>query len=127
MKTKLDLKSITIIVLGVLLILSFIFRGKTDVNKHTDDIGVLHKNNIELLKRNDSLIKVNTIIDLDIKKIDKELGEKAKSLAESQIQINKLKNKKHENNNYVKHLSANDVSIALSNYLENRAKSSDNR
>ena len=129
MEKKNDIKTIAIaiVVLGIALVISFMFGQKNNINNHEDELTVLYKNNTELLAKNDSLLKVNEAIDLNIAKINKELEENAKKLANSQKQLDKLKNKKRENNTYVKHLSSHGVSVALSNYLENRTKSTDNR
>jgi cell division protein FtsB len=127
MEKKIDIKTVLIVVLGIALIISFMFGQKNNIDNHENEISVLHKNNAKLLAKNDSLVKANKLIDLDIANINKQLDENAKKLAETQKQLDKLKNRKYENNNYVKHLSSHGVSVALSNYLENRAKSTDNR
>lgn len=124
---NLDIKTIMIIVLGVALIISFMFGQKSDINTHKDEISLLHKNNDELLKKNDSLLKVNEVIDLELANINKQLAENDKKLANSEKEIKRLKNKPNENNLYVKRLSSHGVSVALSNYIENRVESSDNR
>lgn len=118
------IKNITILVLGAILILCIVFWQRPKVDTHVDEISALHKNNAELLIKNDSLIKANKAIDLAITNINKQLDENTKNLANTQTQITKLKNKKDENNNYVSHLSTNGVETALSNYLENRTKGS---
>jgi len=127
MEKKFDIKTILIVVLGIALIISFMFGQKNNIGNHENEIGVLHKNNAELLAKNDSLVKANKLIDLDIANINKQLDENSKKLADTQKQLDKLKNRKYENNNYVKHLFSHGVSVALSNYIENRAKSTDNR
>ena len=124
---KIDVKTIIILILAGGLIISFMFGQKSDINTHKDEISTLHKNNDELLKKNDSLLKVNEVIDLELANINKQLAENDKKLANSEKEIKRLKNKPNENNLYVKRLSSHGVSVALSNYIENRVESSDNR
>lgn len=118
---KLDLKTIIILVLGVALIISFFFGQKNNIDTHTDEISILHKKNAELIIKNDSINAVNVKIDAVISVINKELIDNNKALATSQKELQNLKKKQNEIPTYVKHLSANGVANAFSDFLNTKS------
>lgn len=121
---KLDIKTILIIVLGIGLIISFMFGQKSTTNKHNDEINQLHLSNEQLTKQIDSLKAVNFQIDSKIVIIDKLLEGNTAKLYETQTELTDLKKRKHEIPTYVNALSADGVANSLSNYIQTRVTSS---
>lgn len=122
---KIDIKSWFIIILGAALIISFFFGQRSHIDTHADEITLLHTNNAMLLKKNDSLISVNKEITVAISEINVKLDANAKKLANTQSELDNLKKRKNEIPTYVKHLDANGLSNAFSDYLQIRTKSQD--
>ena len=122
---KLDIKSIAIIVLGIALIISFLFGQHNNVDYQKDDIEELHKQNKANLKANDSLLYANKRIDQEIKDIHDKLASTAIELASTQKELRYLKNRTNEIPKYVGTLSANGIASSLTDYLN--SKSSSNR
>lgn len=120
--SKLDIKDIAIICLGLALIISFIFGQRNKIDYHSDEIAKLHKSNEELLFKNDSIRLVNDKLDVMISEINKTLLINNQKLSETQIKLDVLNKRKNEIPTYVKHLSANDVSNSFSDYIEKRTK-----
>lgn len=114
---KFDIKTIAIIILGVVLIISFFFGQKSNTDTHADEIANLHKENAGLLTKNDSLNKSNKQIDAVLVIINKKLDNNEKVLSATQTELQRLKNKQNEIPTYVKYLSANGVANALSDHL----------
>lgn len=117
---KLDFKSIAIIVLGIALIISFIFGQHNNIDTKKDAIEQLHKENEAIKKTNDSLLLANQRIDRDIQDIHNKLAATAVELASAQKQLKDLKNRSHEIPKYVGSLSANGVASSLSDYLNTK-------
>ncbi len=115
---KLDFKTIVIIILGAALIISFFFGQKSNINKHEAELKALHIENTLLLTKNDSLIKVNSVLDGKIVEVNKQLEANVKQLSENTTQLEVLKKKKNEIPVYVNNLSANGVSSEFTNFLE---------
>src|ERR1035437_1039078 len=107
---NLDIKTIAIIVLGVALIISFIFGQKYSVDDHSDEINNLKKSNATLQHRNDSLISENVKIDFEIKDINKKLKIDSTNLVSTQKELDVLKKKQNGIFNRVKSLSSGGVS-----------------
>jgi alpha-N-acetylglucosamine transferase len=121
---KLDTKSIFIIVLSFILILSFIFNGITRRTINNKDILIeaLNQKNEALLKNNESILSLNKALDEQIFLLNKEIILNQESLAQTELQINKLKQRKNETSNYVTNLSANGVASGLSIFINKRSK-----
>jgi septal ring factor EnvC (AmiA/AmiB activator) len=119
---KIDIKSWFIIILGAALIISFFFGQRSHIDTHADDITLLHTNNAILLKKNDSLVSANKQITVAISEINVKLDANAKKLANTQSELDKLKKRQNEIPTYVKHLDANGLSNAFSDYLNTRTK-----
>ena len=119
MKTNFfDIKTIFIIALSLALVLTFIFHKSPKIDDNKAEITQLHNQNALLQKSNDSIIKVNLIIDGKLKYNDSLLAVKTKSLSLVQTNINTLKNEKNEIPNYVISLDANDVSNKITDYIQ---------
>lgn len=126
---KFDIKTITIFVLGVILVLVIIFGNvfnKPDIDSYTNEISKLNQENKQLLHQNDSINFVNKKLDVEIAAIDKQVEENKKKLASTQLELNKLKKERNEISTYVSHLSGNDVADSFTKYLEQRDKSKAN-
>lgn len=117
---SLDIKTIAIIVLGIALVISFLFGQKSHIDTHKDEIANLHKLNSSISSKNDSLVNVNKSLDMVINEINKKLNDNSNKLANTEIELDKLKKRKNEIPTYVNNLSANGVSNAFSNYLETK-------
>lgn len=124
---KIDFKTWVIIVLGVALIISFFFGQRNNIDTHKDEIKALHENNAKLLHSNDSLKKANVAADAAIADITKMLEVNSGKLADTQTELDKLKKRKNETFNHVNNLSANGVSDAFSDFLDERTKSTNAR
>ena len=121
---KLDTKSVFIIFLSLGLILSFFVGQKSQINYKKDEIKNLHKQNKALINKNDSILLVNEALDKQIFEINKQIQVNEKLLAESELQLNNLKQRRNETNNTVTRLSANGVTNELSNYIKKHKNSS---
>jgi uncharacterized protein YoxC len=121
---KLDIKSIAIIVLGIALIISFLFGQHNNVDLKKDVIEQLHKENEAIAKRNDSLLQANKRIDQEIQDIHNRLAETAMELVSTQKQLKDLKNKTNEIPKYVGTLSANGVASEFTKYLNTKSTNS---
>ena len=116
-RKKLDIKTIFIIILGVLLIIS-IFRGiKTNQVSNFD---LLHEQNENLHKMNDSLIKNNSILQDQRDSIHMELGKKMIELDATNIEIEKLKKLRIGIRNNVKNMTSDSVANGFNDYLDRR-------
>jgi septal ring factor EnvC (AmiA/AmiB activator) len=118
MKKSLDIKSIFIIVLGVLLLIAIFVGQKNNPSDYQKQIRVLDKDNKKLVSRNDSLKSENIKLDTFIISIENKIKENDVKLSQTQSQLNDLKKKKNETPIYVNSLSANGVANAFSDYLE---------
>lgn len=124
MKKFLDIKTIFIIILGSLLIIALLVNRKTNPKSYQDEINALHLENSRLTNNNDSLKLVNVKLDKTITQIEKKISANEVLLADTQLQLEYLNKRKNEIPNDVNRLSANGVTIAFTNYLDKRTKSS---
>jgi len=115
-----DKKDIGIIVLGVLLILTFIFRPSKSIDTYEDEINNLKISNKKLSKNNDSLIIANTILTIEIEKLIANADSTQAALADTEDKINDLENGKGKVSGYVNTLNADGVANALTEYLDKR-------
>ena len=119
---KLDIKSIFIIILSFGLVVSFMLGQKNTIDYKKDEIKSLHKQNEDLGHKNDSILLVNKALDKQIFEINKQIQVNEKLLAESELQLNNLKQRRNETSNRVTNLSANGVTSGLSNYVKKHRK-----
>lgn len=116
---KLEIKDIALIVLFLLLSVSVIVcsvKKTPDTNKNT--IKDLHNDDKRLNLNNDSLFKVNELLNKNISDLELKIQVKTLEIDTKETEIKRLKNRKNETPNYVKRLGANDVANAMSNYIE---------
>ena len=66
---NIDIKSILILLLGVALVLSFIFRPSVPIEEYEEEISILQKQNKKLLISNDSIVKANIKLQKEIEVI----------------------------------------------------------
>lgn len=118
---KIDIKTWFIIILGAALIISFFFGQGDKIDYNKDELNSLHDTNALLVKKNDSLKKVNTQLDSKIADINKILVTNQTELNTTQLELDKLKKRQHETSINVNHLSANGVSNAFSDYLSTKS------
>ena len=115
-----DKKSIGIIVLGVALILSFIFRPSKDIDTYEDEINNLKIVNEKLVKNNDSLIIANDALSVEIKELMDNIDSTQAALADTEDKINDLEDDKDKVSSYVNTLNADGVANALTEYINKR-------
>jgi len=121
---KLDIKSIFIIILSVGLVVSFMLGQKNTIDYKKDEIKSLHKQNEALMDKNDSILLVNKSLDKQISEINKQISANEELLADTELQLNILKQRRNEKSNIVTNLSANGVTNELSNYVKKHKKNS---
>lgn len=115
-----DKKDIGIIVLGVLLILSFIFRPSKGIDTYEDEINNLKIANETLKNNNDSLLIINGTLSAEIKELMTNIDSTQTALANTEDKINDLENGKGKVSGYVNTLNADGVANELTNYLNRR-------
>ena len=115
-----DSKNLFIILLGVALILSFIFRPSTGVEMYEKEINNLKIKNKNLKLNNDTLIMLNKILNIEIQELINDIDSTQAKLNKTKIKINDLENEKGKVSNYVNTLNADEVASELSNYLNKR-------
>ena len=114
---KLDTKNIFIIVLGVSLVLSFIFRPSKDIDMYEDEISNLRMLNEGLVLSNDTLSKLNKTLSLEIKDLLNNVDSTQSVLNDTEDKLKDLENGKGKVSGYVSTLNAYDVANKLTNYL----------
>lgn len=118
---NLDLKSIVIILLGLVVVGMILFRpSKNDVNKFQSEIDSLNNKNKELIYKNDSLKSLNEKISKDIIVLTKKVDEINTQLDSNETLIKKLKKKKGEIFSNVNSMDADGVTSSLTDYLKRR-------
>ena len=118
---NLDLKSIVIILLGLVVVGMILFRpSKTDVNKFQSEIDSLNNKNKELIYKNDSLKSLNEKISKDMIVLTKKVDEINTQLDSNENLIKKLKKKKGEIFSNVNSMDADGVTRSLTDYLKRR-------
>jgi len=118
---KFDIKTWTIIILGVALCISFWFGQRNKIGDNKDALKALHESNDSLKRNNDSLKRANIEIEAAIASITKILKANDDKLAATQIELDKLKKRKNETFTHVNNLSANGVSNAFTDYLNTKS------
>ncbi len=119
---NMDAKTMLIWILGIVLCVTLYFNGQK-INKHKDEIKVLHDENATLVTKNDSLKENIKKFNIILTEIDKKISENNKEMGSVNKSITNLKNKKNEIPTYVNSLSANSTADALSSYLDRKTKS----
>ena len=98
------------------------FFEETKINKHKEEIKVLHEKNDSLTKKNDELKIDNAKLDTVLVKIDAKLKQNNKDTDSVITELNEIKKKRNEISNHVNTLSANATADELTKYLERRTK-----
>ena len=119
-KSKIDIKTIFILVLGAAVILLLLFRPTKEINTHEEEILMLENQNKILLQDNDSLSSINNKLIEDVVILEEGVEEINIKLEDSTKEIEKLKKKKNEIPSNVIIMDANDVTNHLADYLERR-------
>jgi regulator of replication initiation timing len=122
LKGNLDIKTILILILAGVLIVSIIFRPSKPIEMYEDEISLLKQQNKTLIQNNDSLELVNSQLDKEIEGYLIEIDSTQVLLDENKDKITELEDGKNEVSGYVNGLNADGVTESLTNYL-NRKKS----
>jgi len=122
---KLDVKNILIVILGGCLIISFMLGKKIVTDEAESKIKLLHEANKDLLEDNDSLFSIIIEKDIEIEKTNKLLEVNNNELEKSRIEIKRLKNEKNKIYPITKRMSADNVAITFSKYLDKRTEGKD--
>lgn len=119
-KSKIDIKIIFILLLGVAIILLLLFRPTKEINTHEEEILMLENQNKLLLQDNDSLSFINIKLIEDVTILEEDVEEINIKLEDSSKEIDKLKKKKNEIPSNVIVMDANSVTNHLADYLKRR-------
>ena len=117
---KMDNKNLFIILLGVALILSFVFRPSTGIDMYEKEINNLKVKNENLKLNNDTLLMLNKSLNIEIQELINNIDSTKAQLNKTKIKINDLENEKGKVSTYVNTLNADEIAGELSNYLNNR-------
>ena len=119
-KSKIDIKTIFILVLGAAVILLLLFRPSKDINTHEEELLKLKTRNKLLLQNNDSLSSINNKLIEDVVILEEGVEEINIKLEDSTKEIEKLKKKKNEILSNVIIMDANSVTNNIADYLKRR-------
>ena len=119
-KSKIDIKTIFILILGAAVILLLLFRPSKVINTHEEELLKLKTRNKLLLQNNDSLSSINNKLIEDVVILEEGVEEINIKLENSTKEIEKLKKKKNEIPANVIIMDANDVTYNIADYLERR-------
>ena len=119
-KSKIDIKTIFILVLGVAVILLLLFGPSKEINTHEEEILILKTQNRILSQDNDSISSINIKLMKDVVILEEDVEEINVKLEDSNKEIDKLKRKKNEIPSNVIIMDANDVTNNLADYLKRR-------
>lgn len=119
-KINIDIKSIFIIVLGLIIVFMIIFRPSKDISMYEEQINILNQRNKILIDINDSISNVNNLLGNQIKLLEKDVETVNDKLVDNEEEINKLKRNKGEIYKHVNSLDVNGVTSGLSDYLKRK-------
>jgi len=122
LKINIDIKSIFIIILGVALILSFIFRPSVPIEEYENEINLLKKQNKELLISNDSIAGLNKKLEEEIQQILFTIDSTEALLRNTEQKLKELEEKRDEISDIVDNLNSDGVTESISDYLKRRGK-----
>jgi uncharacterized membrane-anchored protein YhcB (DUF1043 family) len=120
-KDKIDLKWIFILVLGIALVLSLVFRKGNKIDNHEEEKAKLEQENKQLRKNFDSLANVNKIIENYRKLLADSLKMTNQALVNSSIKIKDLEKRKNETGKIINNLSANGVADEFAKFLQTKS------
>jgi hypothetical protein len=116
MNKKLDIKTIFIIILSAVLILTILFKkNSVIIDNNADKIGAENK---KLIQKNDSLMKANDKLMIHLTVINSRIDSINSELEKNKIKIKNLNGIKNEIPKYISSLSVDDVANALSDAIE---------
>ena len=122
MNVKIDIKVIFILILGVALILSFIFRPTIPIDTYEEEINSLKQQNKELMISNDSINKLNKKLEEEIKEILFTIDSTEALLRSTENKLKELEGRRNEVSNIVDNLNSDGVTQSISDYLKRRGK-----
>ena len=117
-KFNIDIKSIFIIVLGLIIVFMILFRPSKDINQDEEKINLLNQKNEILLNNNDSINSINNNLQIEINSLNKSVDSVNIVLGKNEKQIIILKKRKGEIFNNVNNMDVNGVTRNLTNYLK---------
>ena len=122
LKINIDIKSIFIIILGIALVLSFIFRPSVPIEEYENEINLLKKQNKELLISNDSIAGLNKKLEEEIQQILFTIDSTEALLRNTEQKLKQLEQKRDEISDIVDNLNSDGVTESISDYLKRRGK-----
>lgn len=117
-KFNIDIKTVFIIVLGLIVVLMILFRPSKDINYYEEEINLLNEKNVLLLKSNDSIISINNNLQKEIDILNQSVDSVNLVLNKNEEEINKLKKRKGEVFDRVNNMDVNGVTRNLTDYLK---------
>lgn len=119
-KINLDIKTIFIILLGLVIVFMILFRPKPNTEYYQNQIDTLREKNKNLLHKSDSLKQLNFKLSNEINSLNKKVDSINVYLEDNQKEIKRLKKRKNEIFNYVNTMDANSVTNGFSDYIKGR-------
>lgn len=117
-KFNIDIKTVFIIVLGLIVVFMILFRPSKDINYYEEEINLLNEKNVLLLKSNDSIISLNNNLQKEIDILSQSVDSVNLVLNKNEEEIKKLKKKKGEVFDRVNNMDVNGVTRNLTDYLK---------
>lgn len=117
-KFNIDIKTVFIIVLGLIVVFMILFRPSKDINYYEEEIKLLNEKNVLLLKSNDSIISLNNNLQKEIDILNQSVDSVNLVLNKNEEEINKLKKRKGEVFDRVNNMDVNGVTRNLTDYLK---------
>lgn len=117
-KFNIDIKTVFIIVLGLIVVFMIVFRPSKDINYYEEEINLLNEKNVLLLKSNDSIISLNNNLQKEIDILNQSVDSVNLVLNKNEEEINKLKKRKGEVFDRVNNMDVNGVTRNLTDYIK---------
>lgn len=117
-KFNIDIKTVFIIVLGLIVVFMILFRPSKDINYYEEEINLLNGKNVLLLKSNDSIISLNNNLQKEIDILNQSVDSVNLVLNKNEEEIKKLKKRKGEVFDHVNNMDVNGVTRNLTDYLK---------
>jgi predicted nuclease with TOPRIM domain len=117
-KFNIDIKTVFIIVLGLIVVFMILFRPSKDINYYEEEINLLNEKNVLLLKSNDSIISLNNNLQKEIDILNQSVDSVNLVLNKNEEEIKKLKKRKGEVFDHVNNMDVNGVTRNLTDYIK---------
>lgn len=117
-KFNIDIKTVFIIVLGLIVVFMILFRPSKDINYYEEEIKLLNEKNVFLLKSNDSIISLNNNLQKEIDILNQSVDSVNLVLNKNEEEIKKLKKRKGEVFDHVNNMDVNGVTRNLTDYIK---------